>query len=225
MATYQFPKALNLAIQPYMIFRSFTWSMTGKKNQDITSVQSFVDSIILPIPVNGVVDSMTHNWNEGVGLNATNFREVLQRSVLAKTSDAFGDLGKYIGAQKGVVFNDYSSLAFSGTDFRQFSFDFTMIPRNQEESNTINEIVKSFKRNSLPEYNEWKISYPNFWNVLVKFPDDSDLVKIKNCVVNSLTCNYFADGVPTVFQTGSPQKIDLSIGITELLKLDRRDYA
>jgi hypothetical protein len=198
--------------------------MTGKKNQDIRSVKSFVDSVILPIPVNGIIDSLNNNWNEGVGLNATNFKEVLQRSVLAKTSEAFGDLGKYIGAKKGVVFNDYSSLAYAGTDFRQFSFDFTMIPKNEDEANAINDIIKSFKRNSLPEYNEWKISYPNYWNIMVKFPDDSDLVKIQNCVINSLSFNYFTDGVPTVFNTGSPQKVELSIGITELNKLDRRDF-
>jgi len=225
MALLQFPKDLNLDIQPYMIFNSFKWTMRGKKTQDIRSIQQSEDSIILPISSNGVIDSINNNWESGVGLAAGNIKDVFLQSLISKVSDAFGDLGKYISARRGFIVNDYASLAFNGTDFRNFEFSFTLIPKNQQESNTVIDIVKTFKRNSLPEYRGWKILYPNYWNVLIKFPSDQDVVKIKNCVINNFSVNTFTDGNPTINTDGNPQKTEITVNVTELQKLDRVEFA
>lgn len=224
MASYQFPKDLKLDIQPYMIFKSFKWSMRGKKTQEIRSVQKAEDSVVLPISSNGIVDSINNNWEEGVGLADVNLKDVFFRNLISKVTESIGDLGKYISARRGFLVNDYASLAFTGTSFRNFDFTFTLIPKNSDEANTVIEIVKAFKRNSLPEYREWKILYPNYWNVFIVFPGDKDIVKIKNCVLNSFSTNYFDDGVPTIHADGTPQKTTITMNFTELQKLDRRDY-
>lgn len=226
MANYIFPKDLNVDIQPYMIFNSFTWKTKGlsKRSSQISTTQKIVDSIVLPMPTNGIVDSISHNWEHGVGLDAAGFKELVQRNLGAKALDLVGDLGKYYTSQKGFLINDLASLAFTGTNFRSFEFNFTLMPKNSEESNTIDEIVKAFKRNSLPEYQEWKILYPNFWNVIIKFPQDRDVVKIKKCVATSTNTNIFADGTPTIFTNGAPHKTEVGISLMELQKLDRTDF-
>ena len=225
MAHYQFPKDMKLDSQPYMIFRAFKWSMRGRKTQDIHSVQKGEDTIVLPISTNGVVDSISNNWEEGVGIADVGLKDVFFRNLVSKVADSIGDLGKYISARRGFLVNDYAGLAFSGTSFRTFEFSFTLIPKNSDEATTILNLVKAFKRNSLPEYQEWKILYPNYWNIFIRFPGDREVVKLKNCVMTTFTSNIFDDGVPTIFSDGTPQKTTLSLGFTELQKLDRRDYA
>jgi hypothetical protein len=224
MSIFQFPKDMRTNIQPYMVFNAFKWSARGKKDQDIQTTQQIQDSIVLPISTNGIIDSISNTWESGVGLGALSFKDAIGRSLISKVTDAFGDLGKYIGSRRGELVNDYASLAFGGTDFRSFEFSFTLMAKNANESIIINDIIKAFKRNSLPAYTQWKIKYPNFWNISIKFPGDKDIIKIKKCVLNNFTSNIFTDGVPSIHPDGTPQKIEISLSFTEFEKIDRNEY-
>ena len=53
---------------------------------------------------------------------------------------------------------------------------------------------------------------------------DTEIIKIKNCVLNTFTSNYFADGIPAIHADGTPHKTEITLNFTELQKLDRRDY-
>lgn len=224
MTQYQFPKDLILDIQPYMIFNSYSWSMRGKKTQDIQSIKKPEDTIILPISTNGVIDSTSNNWEQGVGLGASGIKDVFVKNILSGISSSLGDLGKYITSKRGFLVNDYASLAYSGTDFRQFEFSFTLIPKNSSEANSINNLVKSFKRNSLPSYTKMKIIYPNYWTIMIKIPNHDDLIKLKNCVLTNMSVQYFNDGVPSIYMDGNPQKTEISVSFTELDRQDKKDY-
>jgi len=221
---YKFPKDMNDNIQPYMVFNAFSWTMRGKKTQDVSTNKQTQDSIVLPMSTNGIIDSINNNWESGVGLGAEGFTDALKTNILGKTVDAFGDLAKFYGAKRGELVNDYASFAFTGTEFRTFEFNFTLIPKNKSEANTILEIVKAFKRNSLPHYEKYKISYPNYWDILIKLPNSTEIIKIKSCVLNTFTSTTFADGVPSIYTDGNPQKVDITLSFTEIEKIDRNDY-
>jgi hypothetical protein len=226
MANFLFPKDLDVDIQPYMIFNAFSWKAKGisKRSAQVSTTQRVEDSITLPLPTNGIVDSISHNWEEGAGLGGSGIKDVLVHKLGAKGQDLIGDLGKYYTVRGGYLINDLASLAFTGTHFRNFEFSFTMIPKNVDESNMIDNIVKAFKRNSLPSYQQWKILYPNFWNIIIKFPEDRDIIRIKNCVITATNLSLFADDNSSIFTNGSPHKTELSISLTELQKLDRSDF-
>ena len=224
MTEYRFPKDLNLEIQPYFIFSSFEWSSLRKSTQEPKTIKTPVDTIILPLPTNGIVDNISHNWDEGIGLSASSYTDVFVKNIINKGVDLFGDLGKYIQAEKGAMINDYASLAFGGTNFRIFDFTFNLAPKNEQESIVLKNVIKSFKRNSLPLYDDWKIHYPNFWNIKIVFPNNEDLVKIKNCVLTSVIVNHFPDASLTVYKNGTPIKPEISLNFKELQKVDRREY-
>ena len=50
----------------------------------------------------------------------------------------------------GVISNPNQDLLFSGIGLRQFSYDFTLIPRNEGESKVIRKIVRTLRQGMLP---------------------------------------------------------------------------
>jgi len=224
MADFKFPKDLNLEIQPYFMFSAFEWSSSRKSTQELRSIKTPIDTIILPLPTNGIVDNITHNWDEASGLTASGYLDVIQKNLINKAIDLTGDLGKYVQAEKGVMINDYASLAFGGTNFRSFDFTFNLTPKNASESKELQNLIKAFKKNSLPLYDDWKIYYPNFWNLKIVFPGGIDIIKVKNCVMNSIIVNHFPDTNLTTFKDGTPIKPELSLVFKELQKINRKEY-
>lgn len=224
MSNYQFPKDLSLDIQPYILLTALSWKMRGKKTQEITNIRNIEDSIVLPLSDNGITNNISNNWEEGVGLGAGSFKEAFIKNLVGKISESLGDLGKYVASRRGFAINDYASLAFSGTDFRTFDFEFSFIPKNLDESVTLENIIKVIKKNSLASYQGWKINYPNFWNIDIVFPGDKDIITINNCVLTNFSDQYFKDDSKAINKNGYYLKADISMSFKELDKIDRRDY-
>lgn len=224
MSNLVYPKDLDTDIQPYMLFSAYSWSMKGKKTQNPRSIRSSVDSVQLPLPINGIVDTFSHNWEEASTIGSENYMQALIKNIAGKAVDIAGDFGKYISAKKGFIINDYASLAYNGTGFRVFDFSFELAAKNESESNTIQNIIKSFKRNSLPSYQNWKITYPNFWNISVIFPGRSDTIKIKDCVLTNISVNHFPDNTFSIFKNGAPIKPEITLNFKELAKTDRNEF-
>lgn len=223
MANYKFPLTIDSKISPIVLFASFEWSLRGKKTQDITQIQQSVDSITLPIPDNGINDSNSQNWETGVGLNANSYLDSITKNVVGGAANLTGDLGKYYFTKHGTLLNDLAGLSYNGNDFRTFEFNYNVLPRNQQEAEILLNIINRFKYNSLAEYNDFTISYPNFWNIFVKFPNNKKYIKIKNCVVTNFTNSFFNDN-KTIMKDGSPANYNFSISFMEMQKVDRRDY-
>ena len=58
-----------------------------------------------------------------------------------------GDIGK---AAAGAVSNPMKFNLFEGVEFREFSYNFVLYPKNESESQDIRHMVHAFKRSSLP---------------------------------------------------------------------------
>ena len=54
--------------------------------------------------------------------------------------------------KQGVIISDRLELAFKGVGKRSFTYDFKMIPKNQDEADMIRKIIFAFKANMLPEF-------------------------------------------------------------------------
>jgi len=60
-------------------------------------------------------------------------------------------LGAAIQAKSGLAAGDVTEMTFKGIGYRDFSYTFTMTPRNQKEALTIKAIVDTFGFHMLPE--------------------------------------------------------------------------
>jgi hypothetical protein len=132
----------------------------------------------------------------------------------------------------GLAQNPFLTVLFKSPNFRKHTFSWKLMPNNEQESNTVREIIQTFRSNMLPALapnaGGTLLTYPNM-AIINLYPDETLLYKFKPCVVESLTVNYAAGGQPSFFKgTNAPTHIELSISLLEIeywLKEDIEDNA
>jgi len=222
-ADFEFPKAFDEDSQPYILFSAFEWSTKGKKDITSETVKENTESIRLPLSINGIGNVISSRWNETDIGRTENLLEGAKSILAQKLKDLGGSFVSRAAFEAGVAQNDFASLVYDGVNLRQFTFTYELIPKSSEESLVLAEIVKAFKRNSLPVYSGWQVLYPNFWNIMIVFPQDKSVIKIKDCVLTNLSDNYFTD-TKISFNDGAPPKIDLDLTFKELDHISKNDY-
>ena len=225
MTIYTFPKKLDSAIEPYIMFQSHEWETKDKKTQDVSTYQTHVDTIALPMSSNGIISSISNRWEESDINRSESLTEGFKAFLASKAKDIGGTLLNRYEYEQGSTINDFMSLVYDGVNLRQFNFTYELIPESAEESEIIRNVVKSFKRNSLATYTqEWQIFYPNFWTIRIVFPQEKNIIVIKDCVCTSITDSYLTD-TKIPFHDGSAPKVDLELSFKELDKVSGSDYA
>jgi predicted transcriptional regulator len=217
----QFPKDIDLNKHPFMKFTAYRWNATGKINQSVTTTKNSVGTVILPFSESGLNDSISSNWSEEEGLLVSGGKDAAAKYFKSKVKEMAGELYKFARYRQGSTLNDFASLLYEGVGFREFPLTFNLVPKNLDEATTIENIVKFFKRNSLPHYREQVMDFPNFWQISAVFPGNKNVTHFRSCVITSLEFNYFPDSIVTVFKSGHPIKITASITFKELEKLDK----
>ena len=134
-------------------------------------------------------------------------------------------LGK-VGAEQGLAINPYLIMLFKNPDLKQFRFSWTLTPRTADESDTLNDIVKTFKRNMLPDtygggLGSAVLKYP----MLVKpeFHPSTYMFDFKQCAIKSINVDYTGAGMPAFFTTDAPVAIKFDIEIQEVDMWMRKD--
>lgn len=148
--------------------------------------------------------------------------------------------GLKAGVAKGLntIQNPYITNVFESTGFREFSFVFTLIPKNSIESTVINDIVRQFKASMLPRKNSFvtspgPIKMRNSTGIL-KMPDKVDInffattgdyemrrrnqvIRISDAVVTGFSVEFSAGTKnPTFYQdTDAPLSATLNVTVKE----------
>ena len=139
----QYPSSLKTRYVPYIQFHAIDWKVFGKNRDQTASVKKIRrGTVTLPMPTNGLPDSQSTKWEEAEGLLLGTGLGAFAKSMINKVKDTAGDLLKGAEFVKGVTINDFASSHFEGTDFREFTFEFSLLPNNETEANTIVEIIK-----------------------------------------------------------------------------------
>ena len=128
---------------------------------------------------------------------------------------------------QGKMNNPLKFNKFSGVPFRSYTYQFTLRPKNEDESKTIRSIIRAFKRSMLPGVegtsnriwtfpNEWAIEYDGLIRDWVDFP--------MTCVCTSCDIDYTAGAGYAPTADGAPQAITMSLGFLETTQLYRAKY-
>jgi hypothetical protein len=120
----------------------------------------------------------------------------------------------------GLAQNPFLTVLFQSPNFKKHSFSWKLAPNNAQESNTVKDIINSFKSNMLPALSGnaggTLLTYPNM-AIINLFPDDSYLYKFKPCVIESIDVNYATGGQPSFFRdTNAPVEVQLSVNFLEI---------
>ena len=169
----------------------------------------------------------------GADMGVTGIKNALDRAGVALGETALkmflgivgalpemGGIREAAEARAGVIISDRMELAFKGTPKRVFSYTFKMIPKSNQEAIAIRNIVKAFKFNMLPEFEDGnvtgrKLTVPNTFDISYMFVGKQNeyLHKIGTCVLENMNVQYGGDRYRTFDPdaTGSPPPVETSL--------------
>lgn len=130
----------------------------------------------------------------------------------------------------GQVLNNNLELLFSGPNLRTFSYNFKLRPRNQEESQVIKKIIKSFKKNSAPKRSPGNIFLltPNIFTIKYVYGvtggDHPYMNKIKPCALRGFNVNYTPDNSYMTYADGGLTGYDITLAFGEIAPIYADDH-
>ena len=127
--------------------------------------------------------------------------------------------------QQGQVITPRLELMFTNMGRRNFSYSFVFIPRDQNESIAVENIVKEFKVNMAADYDESKgtiagmrtMGIPNIFKIEYMYQGgkNTHLNEIGYCALRNVDVSYGSDRFVS-YEGGYPQTTKLTLAFTEL---------
>lgn len=186
-----------------------------------------VSSMKLPLP-NKINDMQTLSWQPtsimGTILSGAQSIASLFPGASQALSAATG-VGKIATGLAGKSLNPLLFMAFNQQNFREFTFEWVLAPKNKQESDTILTIVNAFKGASLPSFGFPFQDYPLIAKVYMYPSNLNGHAIFKPMAIEAVAANYTANPNPSFFKdSGAPTIVTLTVKFKEI-KLWYRDPA
>ena len=138
-----------------------------------------------------------------------------------------GGIGAGLSVGTGMAINPHMAVVFQGNGFLSHQFTYKFIARNEWESETIREIINTFKYHMHPSY--------AFGNLAFQYPDEFEiefadavsdyLYDIGTCVLQNVSVNYNGEGIPLFFEeSGAPVSIEIQLTFQETHIKTKNDF-
>lgn len=132
-----------------------------------------------------------------------------------------------MGMSAGKIPNPYLTAIFKGVNFRNFAFEFNFAALEEGDSDTIHDIIKTFRKNSLPpgsgfganaEYPKGFLGYPNEVEIEYRFlgAGNKYLHKFTRAVCVGVDVDYTDAGGWYIHDNGFPTNIKLMLKFSEI---------
>lgn len=176
----------------------------------------------------GKTDAMLANASKAFG-EATG--AVAQQAVNYAT--AGGEYRAIAANTLGATKNPRTEATFVGIGMRSHAFAFMLVPRNEDEKNMINDIIRAIKVNQHPtvfkteavDLSNAFLNFPVEWTISFYSKNGSPLnvPSIPDCFLQSFSVGYNANGAPIFFNDGSATSYRLDLGFVEANQLTQDD--
>ena len=135
-------------------------------------------------------------------------------------------IGQGVLAGAGIARNPHLASIFQGVGFRRHQFQYKLIAKNADESNTLRAMIKSFKYGMAPGYRagDHIFDYPNEFDISLNAGDY--LFKIGRSVLEDFTVDYTGEGTPAFFEdSGAPYSVVLNMTFKETSIVTKREVS
>lgn len=167
----------------------------------------------------------------GIGQKAVQltFAQAAVDQLLGQQGSGAGALGRTTGA----VFNQNIELLFQGVSLREpFSFSYDLVPRSQQESKDIKEIIRTFKKQMSGSKGGKGagagvfITAPSVFRLEYKSgnKDHPYLNRFKMCALTAMNVDYTGSGTYATYSDATPVHIKLDLTFNELTPIYAEDY-
>lgn len=206
----------------------------GAGSQGAGAVSDIAGRIVNKFNTLGVDDqSLTEIGAAGVVTGATALSGKVGGALGAFIIGAGGISAVTTGTllQEGVAINPHLAVVFRGINFRDHSFTYKFVARDQTESNTIKSIIEAFRFHMLPSNAiggsgttaGLAFDYPDEFEIAFSDKIRSNLYEIGTCVLKNMGVTYNGENLPIFFEnTGAPVSIQITLQFQEV-KLQTRD--
>jgi len=138
-----------------------------------------------------------------------------------------GSVGGTIDYMRQNTVNPNTKALLERINIRTFSLQFTFIPATEQESEAIEEIIKTFRMNMYPEISEtYFLKYPSVFAVTVypagKATKDIHITKWKDSYLSNLSVTNNPTST-TYHKLGAPVESTLTLAFTEYTSISRED--
>lgn len=125
----------------------------------------------------------------------------------------------------GITTNPFQVVLFKSPKFKTHNFSWKLVPKNREETETLEDVISTFKYHMLPSVSAGGIffGYPEILQIKL-YPKDDYLYKFKPCVVDSVSVNYAPNGPSFYRETGAPAAVEFSVSLQEIEMWTKGDY-
>jgi hypothetical protein len=187
------------------------------------------------------LDNMRKNDYEAAAANLVGGVKAVADEALRRVGGeaidllTMADQGSTVGLSTkmfGQAVNPYMEVMFQGTKLRSYSYKFSFTPKNQQETEDVQAIIKLFRFHMMPELKGEQHRYltlPSTFDIHYMFQHSKDYAsennfysKIATCVLEDVTVDYTPESVRS-FQSGAPTRItmDLKFKETEMMSKER----
>ena len=260
-----FMKIDMLAYQPRSLQKGIKKGTLGLSERSLTADRTTLGSVILPIP-GAISDSQQVKWNEdsinpfqlavaNIALTMIEKSPAAGIDVAAEavqtaldTPDTKKALGTYIGGMAaqsqnllqrttGAVMNPNMELLFNGPHLRNFSYAFTLAPRNKQEAMQVIKIIRFFKQGMAPIRSKSRLflKSPHTFRIAYKqnasqnnsefgTNDHPYLNKFKECALRSFGVNYTPNGSYSTYEDGVMTAYQITMNFNEMSPIYNDDY-
>ena len=191
--------------------------LSSKKAQsDTKNGKEWIYQINLPIP-NQLEESLKHDWDTDNGPVSSIMKAGMEKGVGGvSVQSVVNGIAALTGTRNIVANPDYIQM-YKGSQPRNISFSWILMPNNLEEADRILSIVRRFKSFSSgnPSTSNAFLTAPLFCNVVIKNDKLSNTIKLTNMVIDSVSINYSETSFMEMFADGMPKTIVLSISMIE----------
>jgi len=158
-------------------------------------------------------------------------RQAINRYFASEAVNIFGanvTPQQLLSRETGQIFNPNMELLFNNVTLRNFKFSFKMTPRNSKEAEEIKQIIRVFKRNMAPNYQDSKfLKPPKSFELAFKTGGGNHkfLNRFKQCFLTDMAVNYTAENVYATYKDGTPVSMIMDLSFKEIEPVYQQDYA
>ena len=178
---------------------------SGKDKVENTSNLSAQGSITLALPSSTLTESFSSNWNIGNMASGINDSSVMQGAQIVA----------------GAIVPPVYKAIYTDSTPRTYSFTFSFLPQNQQETTTAVKIIKTFKQwassgnftsseGGGEGYMDKIIPYVLSVNFTEGAQKLQELIVPNYCIIENITVNYFDNGQITAYHDGMPKSTSMT---------------
>ena len=135
---------------------------------------------------------------------------------------AAGIIGNEIQRHTGEKMNPHEYMAYQTTSMRTFTFSWTFLPDNAEESKECAAIIKQFRLAAHATRNDYiTLTVPD--HLVVSFHGAKDMIRMPPVVIESVGVTYNPNNSSFFKHGNSPVEIALSVGLKEIAPIYKAD--